>query len=162
MKFYRQADFTKKATWRKLSFAMARKDFIKKLQGDDSVQFVDHCAKIIIFPNDISVNKWEHEIYAKVKWIQTAELKGGKITRELIKDNFFWLCTDIDSFKAELELMKSDCVTLYGYKNPVEYESRINEIFKNYWEFCDKITDYLLTKQLSESVFISMADQYLR
>lgn len=160
-KSYKQADFSKPETWRKLSLGLARREFIRKLQDENSMQFVDYCAKIIIFPNDIAVNEWKHEMYTKVEWIQYAEFRGGKITRKLIKDKFFWLCTDINSFKAELDIMKSDCITLYGYKHPVEYESGINEIFKNYWEFCDKITDYLSAKQLSESIFLSLADKYL-
>ena len=160
MKFYKQADFTKKETWRKKSFAIARDKFIQKLDNN-SMPFVEHCAKVIIFPNDVSVNKWEHEIYAKVNWIQTFELKGGKITKKLIKEHFFNPCSDFVSFKAFLDNTRHDCVSLYGYTNPVEYDSRINEIFNNYLKFCDKITDYLLAKKLTEDVFLRLAEQYV-
>jgi len=136
--------------------SMRRKDVIDKLEGRLRMQFIKHCAKIILYPTNNLVEHWTNEMTSFIDWVQVNTLKpnNADIDRNLLKNTFFNVCDSMSTFTGLLNMIQRE------YGKP-EIERNDEKLYKKYWQFQDAVLNELIRKNLTFNTMKSLVNQYL-
>lgn len=153
-------EITRQATLKeipKTALAMRRKDVIDKLEGRLRMQFIKHCAKIILYPNNSLVRHWMEEMTSFIDWVQVNTLKpnNAKIDRNLLQNTFFNACDSMDTFTGLLNMIQRE----YG-KSEIERDDE--QLYKKYWQFQNAVLDELMKKNLDVNTMKNLVNTYLK
>lgn len=147
-----------KPEFEKQGQAFQKKKMIDKLCGNKGGQFAEHCAKIILYPDNREINHWKKELFNLIGDINTYKLKNGnRLSSNEILDNFFKSGKEYSDFE---EIINST-INKMKEKQNVPKEIDMQQKHKDYLTFCENLSEDLAIGEISQTNFYLLADNYL-
>lgn len=125
---------------RVVSFAYELSKLESKLDGAGEAS-IEHIAKILLFPKDQNVNKWESEIYGFYKNIPTYTVKphSKPLEKAKVKEFMFASCTTEGSFQYVLDREYADYYNINNARD--RDDSNDTLLYQKYINFQDAIVN---------------------